>query len=112
MSGKDWPGLISQSAKIPELRKEDWEKVYATCGGNIFLLRECVKEAGNCGDWNKGKLYLDKLFRWKGSIALVSRYYLYCFAAAVEPILAEAEKDIMAALNIETSGRPSNFLID
>ena len=54
-SGNAWPGLLSAHEKLPPLHKEDWEKVWAMCGGNIKLLRRCVKNARQ-GDWGKGKI--------------------------------------------------------
>ena len=54
-SGNEWPGLISAHEDLPPLLKEDWEKVWAMCGGNIKLLRRCVKDARQ-GDWGKGKI--------------------------------------------------------
>ncbi len=52
--GNEWPGLISASEDIPPLCKEDWDKVWAMCGGNIKLLRICVAYAHK--GWGKGKV--------------------------------------------------------
>ena len=54
VSVKRWPGLISQSERIPELRKEDWEKVWATCGGNMYLLGRSVDKAKIKQNWDEG----------------------------------------------------------
>ena len=50
-----WPGLISQSSKIPTLTDEKWKKVYDACGGNIMNLSRCVKTAIRERCWDKGK---------------------------------------------------------
>ena len=55
-SGNAWPGLISAHKDLPPLYKEDWEKVWATCGGNIQLLGVCVADVSVYGDWGKGKI--------------------------------------------------------
>ena len=55
-SGKVWPGQISAFEGLPALHKEDWEKVWAMCGGNIKLLRICIDDADILGDWEKGKV--------------------------------------------------------
>ena len=55
-SGSAWPGLISAHKDLPPLYKEDWEKVWATCGGNIQLLGVCVDDVSVYGDWGKGKI--------------------------------------------------------
>lgn len=54
-SGKEWPGLVNGYTGTPALHKEDWENVWAMCGGNIHLLRVCVKKASRFKDWGKGK---------------------------------------------------------
>ena len=55
-SGKVWPGQISAFEGLPALHKEDWEKVWAMCGGNIKLLRSCIAGVSVHGDWEKGKV--------------------------------------------------------
>jgi hypothetical protein len=55
-SGNEWPGLIRAYENLPALHKEDWEKVWAMCGGNIKLLRTCVADADVSADWGEGKV--------------------------------------------------------
>ena len=55
-SGSEWPGLISAHDDLPPLYKEDWDKVWAKCGGNIYLLGICVSDAAFYCDWGKGKI--------------------------------------------------------
>ena len=50
-----WPGLIIQNTNTPKLEEGEWQKVWAVCGGNMFLLHSCVQEACRTGSWDKGE---------------------------------------------------------
>jgi hypothetical protein len=54
---EDWPGLMAQSEETLALgmTPEDWKKVWSVCGGNIFLLKNCVAYAKQYKSWDKGK---------------------------------------------------------
>ncbi|KAG7667052.1 hypothetical protein KSW81_000795 [Nannochloris sp. 'desiccata'] len=53
---EDWPGLMSQSEQTLALgmTPEDWKKVWSVCGGNMYLLQNCVTEATRSSSWDKG----------------------------------------------------------
>ena len=61
---EDWPGLMAQSAETLALgmTPEDWKKVWAVCGGNMYLLKYCVASATQYNSWDEGKKPLLLLF--------------------------------------------------
>ena len=54
---EDWSGLMAQSEETLALgmTPEDWKLVWSVCGGNMYLLKNCVDDAKQCGSWDKGK---------------------------------------------------------
>ena len=59
-----WPGLMAQSEKTLALgmAPEDWKKVWSVCGGNMYLLQNCVSEAARSSSWDKGKQTISSVF--------------------------------------------------
>jgi hypothetical protein len=51
--GGGWAGLVAQR-QAPPLESGAWAEVYAVCGGNMGLLKECVSLAGKEGSWEAG----------------------------------------------------------
>ncbi|KAG7673341.1 hypothetical protein KSW81_006555 [Nannochloris sp. 'desiccata'] len=53
---EEWPGLMAQSKATKELGMipEDWKKVWSVCGGNMYLLLNCVADATQYNSWDKG----------------------------------------------------------
>ncbi|KAG7667229.1 hypothetical protein KSW81_000964 [Nannochloris sp. 'desiccata'] len=53
---ESWPGVIAQSEQTLALgmTPEDWKKVWSVCGGNMYLLKNCVDYAKQYGSWDKG----------------------------------------------------------
>ena len=56
-SEEEWPGLMAQSEATKKLgmTPEEWKKVWSVCGGNMYLLLNCVAEAADYDSWDKGK---------------------------------------------------------
>jgi hypothetical protein len=49
-----WAGIIkvpSSETPVPSGAEEQWPAIYARCGGNIMLLKECVDAARDTGNW-------------------------------------------------------------
>ena len=53
---KTWPGLVSnpqnESLPVPACSEDQWRQIYEHCGGNIWLLRQCVKNARGEEKWD------------------------------------------------------------
>ena len=51
-----WPGLVNnpdyESLPVPSCSEEQWREIYEHCGGNIWLLRQCVKNARGKENWD------------------------------------------------------------
>ena len=54
---EEWPGLIAQSEETLALgmTPDEWKKVWSVCGGNIYLLQNCVADASQYKSWEQGK---------------------------------------------------------
>ena len=63
---EDWPGLRAQSKETLALKMtpEDWKEVWSVCGGNIHLLKVCVRYAKQCNSWKEGEKLLLMLFKF------------------------------------------------
>jgi hypothetical protein len=49
-----WAGIINESSSlkpVPEGAEEYWPGIYARCGGNIGMLKQCVQAARSNGSW-------------------------------------------------------------
>ena len=57
---EEWPGLITQSEQTLALgmTREDWQKVWSVCGGNMHLLKNCVDRASPYTSWETRKTLL------------------------------------------------------
>jgi hypothetical protein len=51
-----WPGLVNnpdyESLPVPACSEEQWREVYEHCGGNIWLLHQCVTDARGKENWD------------------------------------------------------------
>ncbi len=61
---EDWPGLMAQSEETLSLgmTPENWKKVWSVCGGNMYLLKNCVAAATQYNSWDKGKKLFTSVF--------------------------------------------------
>lgn len=50
-----WPGLVNnpdyESLPVPACSDDQWREIYEHCGGNIWLLRQCVTDARGKENW-------------------------------------------------------------
>ena len=53
---RTWPGIVNnpecESLPVPACSEDQWREIYEHCGGNIWLLRQCVKNARGEESWD------------------------------------------------------------
>lgn len=53
---RTWPGIAdnsqSETLPVPACSEDEWRKIYEHCGGNIWLLRQCVTHASGDENWD------------------------------------------------------------